>query len=126
MAAGLPSFLQLAFGLFVQAVTLGMLWLVTSQTLGYLKLEARVVTLLVPIVYAMAYMFIAAIPLALVGPAVSLIAVLAVAVGIFFAGRTLAGMAAGVATAFAALCLIVLVAVPNALYMLFLLTPTPA
>jgi hypothetical protein len=123
---GLPSAPQLGLGLLAQGVTVGMLWLVTSQTLNYLKLETRVATLLVPILYGMAYMFIVAIPLTLLGPGAALLAVLGLAVAIGFAGRTVAGMKTGVAAAFAGLCLIVLVLVPNALYMLLLQLPPPA
>jgi hypothetical protein len=74
----------------------------------------------------MAYMFVAAIPLALIGPGASLLAVLGVAVLIFLAGRVVAGMGNGIAAALALLCLLVLVVVPNALYMLFLQVPSSA
>jgi hypothetical protein len=126
LAEGVPSFTQLAFGLFVQAATLGMIWLAVGQTFNYLKLEARVADFLVPVVYGMAYMFVAAIPLTLFGPLAPMLAVLGLAVAIFFAGKTLAGMSSGTAAALAALCLIILVVVPNALYIGFLQLPSPS
>ena len=66
------------------------------------------------------------IPLVLLGPNVQLLAVLALALLIWRAGVVLGGMRNGVAIAFSLLCLMVLVVVPNALYMLFLVVPSPA
>ena len=51
---------------------------------------------------------------------------LALGVLIWRAGMVLAGMRMGVAIAFALLCLMVLVVVPNALYIVFLQIPSPA
>ena len=45
---------------------------------------------------------------------------------IWRAGAVLASMRTGVAVAFALLCLMVLVVVPNALYIVFLQIPSPA
>ena len=125
-AIGMPSTIQIGFGLFAQAITLALLGIVMAQTLRFLKLEVPLNVLLVPVVYALAYMFVIAIPLALIGPNAALLAVLAVAYLIFCAGRTLARMKPGVAIAFALLCLIVLVVVPNALYIVLLQIPSPA
>jgi hypothetical protein len=126
IGAGVPSFTQLAFGLFAQAVTLGAIWFTVTRTFRYLRIAGHAGDFLVPLIYGMAYMFVAAIPLSLLGPLAPLLAVLGLAVAIFFAGKTLAGMTNGTAAAVAGLCLIVLVAVPNALYIGFLQLPFPA
>lgn len=126
VAQGVPSFAQLAFAFFVQAVTLGLIWLAVRQGFRLLNVEAPPAALLVPIIYGMAGMFLAAIPLSLVGGLAPMLAVLGLAVGIFLAGKTLAGMTNGTAAALAVLCLIVLVIVPNALYIGFLQLPFSA
>lgn len=125
-AGGMPSLLQLAIGIFIQAMTLLALGFATVQSLRFLKLDVPAMTVLVPIVYFMALAQVLAIPLNLLGPNVQLIAVLVLALLIWRAGVILAGMRNGVAIAFALLCLMVLVVVPNALYMLFLAIPSPA
>jgi hypothetical protein len=123
LTSSVPSFTQLAFALVVQGVTLGMIWLAVTQTFKYLKIDVRPGDVLVPIIYGMAFMFLVAIPLTLLGSLAPMLAVLGLAVAIFFAGKTLAGMTNGTAAALAALCLIVLVVVPNALYIGFFQLP---
>lgn len=125
-AAGLPSVMQLLIGIFIQAVTVTALGLVTAQSFHFLKLDVPMTALFVPMVYFMALVQVLAIPLSLFGPNAQLIAVLALGVLIWRAGVVLAGMRQGVAVAFALLCLMVLVVVPNALYILFLQIPSPA
>jgi hypothetical protein len=126
VAVGMPALEQVLFGLFGQALTLALLALAISQSLHFLKIQLPLTALLVPIVYGMALMFILAIPLTLAGPNVALIAVFGLAILIYRAGRVLADMRNGVAIAFALLCLMVLVVVPNALYIVFLQIPSPA
>jgi hypothetical protein len=82
--------------------------------------------LFVPIVYVMALVQVMAIPLVLLGPNVQLLAVVVLGLLIFRAGTVIAGMRTGVAIAFTLLCLLVLVVVPNALYIVFLQVPSPA
>jgi hypothetical protein len=82
--------------------------------------------LLVPVVYFMALIQVLAIPLSILGPNAQLLAVVALGVLIWRAGMVLAKMRMGVAVAFALLCLMVLVVVPNALYIVFLQIPSPA
>ncbi|MEO6015154.1 MAG: hypothetical protein ABIQ30_16415 [Devosia sp.] len=123
---GMPSTGQVLMGFVVQAATLAVLAVAMAQTLRFLKLPTPLLALLVPTIYALALMFVVAIPLTLLGPNVGLIAMLALAGMIFQAARIVGGMKAGVAIAFAFLCLMVLVVVPNALYMLFLQSPSPA
>jgi hypothetical protein len=74
----------------------------------------------------MALVQVLAIPLSILGPNAQLIAVLALVALIWRAGVVLAGMRTGVAIAFALLCLMVLVVVPNAFYIVFLQIPSPA
>ena len=61
-----------------------------------------------------------------VGPNAQLLAVVALGALIWRAGMVLANMRMGVAIAFALLCLMVLVVVPNALYIVLLQIPSPA
>jgi hypothetical protein len=126
VAVGLPSFGELAIGLVIQAATVAALAVATVFSLRFLKLSVPTLQLFVPMVYFMALMQVLAIPLVLLGPNVQLLAVFALALLIWRAGMVLGGMRNGVAIAFSLLCLMVLVVVPNALYMLFLVIPSPA
>jgi hypothetical protein len=125
-AVGLPDPMQLVAGFGIQGVTVAALAIATSSSIRFLRLEVRPLQLLVPIVWFMALMQVLAIPLVLLGPNVQVIAVLILALLIWRAGLVLGAMRTGVALAFALLCLMVLVVVPNALYMLLLVIPSPA
>ena len=126
MAVGLPSLAQLLVGYLIQGVVVAALAVATSMSLRFLKLDVPLLTLLVPIIYFMALAQVLAIPLVLLGPNVQLIAVIGLSFLIWRAGVVIGGMRNGVAIAFALLCLMVLVVVPNALYMLFVQIPSPA
>lgn len=126
IGVGMPSAEQVLIGLAIQAITLAALAVVIWQTMKFLRIAIPLTELLIPIVYAMALMFVVAIPLTLAGPNVALIAVFGLALLIWRAGRVLANMGHGVAVAFALLCLMVLVVAPNALYILFLQLPSSA
>lgn len=121
---GIPTLAQLVFGLIGQAITIGLLAFAMARTLRFLRLKAPLNALLVPVLYALAYMFVVSIPLTLIGPNAALIAVFGLGYLIYRAGRQLAAMTLGVSIAFAMLCVIVLVVVPNALYMLLSLLPS--
>ena len=123
---GMPSMLQLGIGILIQAVTVAALALVTAQSFHFLRLDVPMTAIFVPIVYFMALVQVLAIPLSLLGPNAQLIAVAGLGVLIWRAGAVLASMRTGVAVAFALLCLMVLVVVPNALYIVFLQIPSPA
>ncbi len=125
-AVGMPSLTQLGIGILIQAVTVAALALVTAQSFSFLRVDLPLTALFVPIVYFMALVQVLAIPLSLLGPNAQLIAGFALGVLIWRAGVVLAGMRNGVAIAFALLCLMVLVVVPNALYIVFLQFPSPA
>ena len=126
MAVGMPSVMQLTIGIFIQTVTVAVLAVATAQSLHFLKLGLPMTELFVPMVYFMALVQVLAIPLVLLGPNTQLIAVFVLGLLIWRAGVVIAGMRNGVAIAFALLCLMVLVVVPNALYMLFVQIPSPA
>ena len=117
---------QVLFGLVVQAVTVAVLTLAIARSLRFFRLNVPFTTLLVPVLYALAFSFVIGIPLTLMGPNVALIVVFALGYLIFRAAMVLAGMRFGVALAFALLCVIVLVVVPNGLYMLASVLPSPA
>lgn len=123
-AAGIPGPGQVLFGLLAQALTVSLLALVMARALKFLQLQIGLNTLLVPVLYALSYVFVLSVPLAVLGPNAGLLALLGLAVLIWRAGMVLARMKTGPAIAFALLCLIVLVVVPNALYMLLLLVPS--
>jgi hypothetical protein len=126
VAVGMPSVDQVAIGLLIQGATVAALAVATVLSLHFLTLAVPMNVLFVPIVYFMALIQVLAIPLVLLGPNMQLIAVLVLALLIWRAGVVLGGMRNGVAIAFSLLCLMVLVVVPNALYMLFLVIPSPA
>ena len=126
MAVGMPSVMQLTIGIFIQAVTVAILAVATAQSLHFLKLGITMTELFVPMIYFMALIQVMAIPLVLLGPNTQLIAVFVLGLLIWRAGIVIAGMRNGVAIAFALLCLMVLVVVPNALYIVFLQIPSPA
>jgi hypothetical protein len=123
---GIPNGVQVATGLFIQAVTVAALAAVAAQSLRFLKLGVPLAALFVPMVYCIALVQVLAIPLVLVSPPLQLFAVLVLGLLIWRVGHVLGGMPIGVAIAFALLCLMVLVVVPNALYMLLLVIPSPA
>jgi hypothetical protein len=125
-AIGMPSVASLVIGILIQAVTVAALAVVTAQSFHFLRIEAPMTAHFVPIVYFMALVQILAIPLSILGPNAQLLAVVALGVLIWRAGMVLVGMRMGVAVAFALLCLMVLVVVPNALYIVFLQIPSPA
>lgn len=126
MAGGMPGAGDIVFGLFAHALTLAALALAISRSLRFLKLDVPVTALLVPIIYARALIFVVTIPLTLAGSGLGLIALLGLVPLIWRAGQVIAGMRLSVAVAFALLCLMVLVVVPIALYMVFLQFPSPA
>jgi hypothetical protein len=126
MAVGLPSVAQLVVGFVIQGTTVAVLAVATATTISFLKLEASVLEVLVPIVYFMGLMQVLAIPLILLGPNVQLIAVFVLGLLIWRTATVLGGMRTTTALAFALLCLLVLVAVPNALYMLLTAFSSPA
>ena len=121
---GIPTLMQFVFGLIGQAITVVLLAFVMARALRVLKAQAGINALLVPVLYALSYMFVVAIPLVLIGPNAALLAVLGLGYLIYRAGRALAGMKIGISIAFAGLCVIVLVVVPFGLYMLLSLLPS--
>jgi hypothetical protein len=123
-AMGLPSLGQVLFGLIGQAITMVALALAIGWVLRVLKLRVALNVLLVPALYALSYMFVLSVPLTVIGPNAALIAVFGLGVLLFFLGRRLGRMPTGISVAFAILCVIVLVVVPNALYMLASLFPS--
>jgi len=125
-AIGLPSVSSFLFGLFAQAVTIGVLGLAITQSLKFLKADVPPNRLLIPVLYALCFMFVVSIPLTLVSPGAGLIAVLAAGYPIYRAARQLAALPVRLAGALTLLCVIVLVVVPNALYIVFLQIPSPA
>jgi hypothetical protein len=125
-AIGLPPLSAVLQGLVTQVLTFVALGLVIAQTLRFLRRSTPLLALLVPIVYALAYVFVLAVPLTLIGPNAALIAMAGLALLLFRAARVLAGLPTATSIAFAVLCVIVLVVVPNALYIVLSPSTSPA
>ena len=115
---------QVLFGVVAELVTLTLLGVALRQVLIWLKSDISALTLLVPATYALAYLFVVSILLALLSNGLGVIALLAVAAMIGRAAQVLGGLKPGPAAGVAGVCVLVLVIVPNALYMLLLLFPT--
>ena len=123
-AGAFPSLLQVVFGLITELVTLGFVGLAIQQSLRRLQAAASTERLLVPVTYALAYMFVVSIPLLLIGTGLALLAVVLAAGMIARVAQVLGGLKPLQALAVAGVCLLVLVIVPYALYMLLSLFPT--
>ena len=123
-AGAFPSLLQVLFGLIAELVTLGLVGLAIQQSLRRLQVTAATERLLVPVTYALAYMFVVSIPLVLIGTGLALLAVVLVAAMIARAAQVLGGLKPLAAAGVAGVCLLALVIVPYALYMLLSLFPT--
>jgi len=121
-ASGVPSLLQALLGLLAWAVMIGFVAYTMSRALRSLAPDVTPNALLVPILYAFAFVIVLSIPLDLFNA--TLIALLVLALMIWRAAQVLGGMTTGVSLAFAALCLIVLVVVSIALYMLLSFIPS--
>lgn len=121
--AGMPTLFQLLFSVVAQALTMTLLVVGVTRLLRVLKTDIEPNSLLVPILYLLAYAFVVGILLTSLGP-LGLLVPLALVGLIWRAGMVLGGMNATAALAVALLCVIVLVVVPNALYMLLLLIPS--
>lgn len=121
--AGMPTVFQLLYAIFAQALTMTLLVVGVTRLLRFLQLEIAPNILLVPVLYVLSYAFVIGIPLTLLGP-LALLVPLALTGLIWRAGMVIGAMKAMPAVAVALLCVIVLVVVPNALYMLLLLIPS--
>ena len=69
-------------------------------------------------------MFVAAIPLLLLGPSTGTIVIAVLGFAMFRLAQGIGGMGTALAAGFAVTCVIVLVAVPNALYILLSFLPS--
>jgi hypothetical protein len=121
--AGMPTLFQLLFAVVAQALTMTLLVMGVIRLLRFLRVEVTPNVLLVPVVYVLAYAFVVGIPLTLLGPLALLVPLMLLGL-IWRAGMVVGGMKAMQSLAVALLCVIVLVVVPNALYMLLLLVPS--
>lgn len=122
-SAGMPTLFQLLFAILAQALTMTLLVVGVIRLLLFLRVEIAPNILLVPVLYVLSYAFIIGIPLTLLGP-LALLVPLALLGLIWRAAMVIGMMNAMTALAVALLCVIVLVVVPNALYMLLLLIPS--
>jgi hypothetical protein len=126
MGTGLPRLDQLVAGLLIQAITVAALLWASVIALHFVKSATPALLMFVVIVYLMALAQLIAIPLGVFGPNAQVIAILALVLLIWRSAMVVVPMIAAVAAAFGLLCLLVLVLVPSALYILFLQIPAPA
>ena len=73
VVVGVPPTTQLLFGIMAELVTLALLGLGIGQALRWLKAEAPLLALLVPITYLLAYMFVVSIPLQLLSTVLGIV-----------------------------------------------------
>jgi hypothetical protein len=126
VAVGMPDPMQVVAGFAIQGAVIAGLAVATRSSITFLKLDVRPLELLVPIVWFMALTQVLAVPLVLLGPNVQLLAVFVLGLLIWRTAMVLGGMRVGSAIAYSLLCFMVLVVVPNALYMLLTAIPSPA
>jgi len=124
LVGAFPSLLQVVFGLIADRVGIDRLLRSIQQSLRRLQAAASTERLLVPVTYALAYMFVVSIPLLLIGTGLALLAVVLAAGMIARAAQVLCGLKPLPALGIAGVCLLVLVIVPYALYILLSLIPT--
>jgi len=124
---GLPGLIEIANGVFGQALSILALVLGIFFTRRMVPGEARFLDLLVPGLYAMIFYLLAGTVLSLVsGPALMLLWVVLGCL-LYCLGRRAGGWTRGVAAAFAVLTVVLLVGMPVTLYMLVgpVAAPTP-
>lgn len=123
-AAGFPSLTQVMLGLVAEFITLTLVGLGIQQSLRRLQVTMPAERLLVPVTYALAYMFVVAIPLQLMNAGLGLVALVLVAAMTARAAQVLCELKIGPALAVAGVCLLVLVVVPAGLYTVLSLFPS--
>jgi hypothetical protein len=123
----LASVSDVAISAAVNVLPLLGLSLAIVLTLAALRLELSFPTLAVPAIYAMAFVLLIQLPLSLWTGGLFSNAILAVlAFMLYREAREVGKMSIGVSIAFAALCIIALVALPSGLYMLLVPAVPPA
>ena len=123
-AGAFPSLMRVVFGLIAELVTLGLVGLALAQSFRRMHAAVPTERLLVPVTYALAYMFVVSIPLLLIGAGLARLAGVLVAAMIARVAQVLGRLKPLSALGVGGVCLLVLVIVPYALYMLLSLFPT--
>jgi hypothetical protein len=121
--AGLPGLLQLILGLVALGLTIAALAATMQRAARMFGAAVPLAVLLVPTLYALALAFIVAIPLLLIAPNAGLLVIAGLGLAIWRLAGVVGGMSRLHSIMFSAVCVIVLVVVPYALYMLLLLIP---
>lgn len=118
VSTGFPSYDQIFVGLVVNALPLLGVALVILATIRMLRLGIPVNALLVPTIYALAFILLVGLPLSLFFGNIFANAMLgALGYMLYRAGREIAKLNIGISIAFAVLAIVVLVALPIGLYM---------
>ncbi len=116
---GLPGLYDVYISVAVNALPLLGIGFAILLTIAALRLELTITALAVPAVYAMTFALLIQLPLSLLTEGQFSNAILGLLAYLFYReGRDVGKMSIGVSIAFAALSIVMLVALPAALYML--------
>jgi hypothetical protein len=124
---GLPGLYDVYVSVAVNALPLVGVAFAILLTIAALRLELTFTTLAVPAVYAMTFVLLLQLPLSLWTGDLLSNAILGILAYMFYReGRDVGKMSIGISIAFAALSIVMLVALPAALYMLVVPAAPPA
>jgi hypothetical protein len=121
--AGVPSIPELLFGLVFNGLPLLAALFALWGTIVFLGIKVPQMSAMVPVTYAMTFFLLAGIVIASLIPAAAFVLLAILAYLLYRAGREILGISVVFALAYAALSIVLLVALPMSLYMLF--APAP-
>jgi hypothetical protein len=121
--AGQAGVAQVVVNLGLNVVPLAGLALAVAASLWALGLGERLFAVLVPATWALAFALIAGMPLSLLQLPAGALLLIALAYLYYRLGRAACAFPPGLGAAFAAICLVLLVALPLSLYMLVAAVP---
>ena len=117
--SGVPSIPELAFGIVINGLPLAGALLAAWGTILSLQLKVPLLGAMVPITYVMTFLLVAGIALSALGGGLAPILLGILAYLLYRGGREILGVSVVFALAYAALSIVLLVALPMSLYMLF-------
>ena len=116
--AGVPSIVDLAVGIAVNGLPLVGTTVALWVTILTLRLKTPIIEMLVPVVHALTFVLIAGVILAFTGGPLATALLGMLGYMLYRAGREILGLNIALAIAYAALSIVMLVALPMSLYML--------
>ena len=117
--SGIPSIPDLAFGIVINGLPLAGALLAAWGTILSLQLKVPMLEAMVPITYAMIFLLIAGIAISAISGGLAPILLGILAYLLYRAAREILGVSVVFALAYAGLSIVLLVALPMSLYMLF-------